>query len=146
MWTTADAIELPCPQRAEVHNRLVDTLGLQVGLSILNMVDQLSIGWLINNSLDGPNEMMIHILVDDSRPTFLTNAYQTRVRVGVHLLALDYKHFSDSVWNRRKPIFAIEKVFSSIRNNFVDLRLKSRNIWSEIEKESDFSMPQRGNL
>ena len=52
-------IELPCPQPAEVHNRLVDTLGLQVGLSILNIVDQLSIGWLINNSLDGPYEMMI---------------------------------------------------------------------------------------
>ena len=42
--------------------------------------------------------------MDDFRPTFLTNAYQTRVRVGVHLLALDYKHFSDSLWNRRKPI------------------------------------------
>ena len=49
----------------------------------------------------------------------------------------------------RSSIFQVgksTKVFSSIRNNFVDLRLKSRNIWSEIEEESDFSMPQRGNL
>ena len=48
----------------------------------------------------------------------------------------------------RSSIFQVgksTKVFSSIRNNFVDLRLKSRNIWSEIEEESDFSMQQREN-
>ena len=130
MWTTADAIELPCPQRAEVHNRLVDTLGLQVGLSILNIVDQLSIGWLINNSLDGPNEMMIHILVDDSRPTFLANANQTRVRVGVHLLALEYKHFSDSLWNRRKPIIWEIVEDSKKRRQMLTLR----KVWPSREQ------------
>ena len=71
-----------------------------------------------------------HILVDGFWPTFLANANQTGVRVGVHLLALEYKHFSDSLWNRRKPIIWEIVEDSKKRRQMLTLR----KVWPSREQ------------
>ena len=93
--------------------------------SIVNwMVNQQFFGWSLWN-----DDHTYWWTISD-RPTFLANANQTRVRVGVHLLALEYKHFSDSLWNRRKPIIWEIVEDSKKRRQMLTLR----KVWPSREQ------------